>query len=59
MQQNAVSSIRSLATKGYIPSLMALGNMLANGNIVNQNLPEAKKSSQNSLLKMFQMLKNH
>lgn len=43
MQQNAVSSIRSLATKGYIPSLMALGNMLANGNIVNQNLPEAKK----------------
>ncbi len=29
--------------KGYIPALMAVGNMFVNGNIVPQNLPEAKK----------------
>jgi len=38
-----LQSIQNLATKGYIPALMAVGNMLANGTIVQQNLPEAQK----------------
>ncbi len=42
-RQQAIRSIQSLAEKGYAPSLMALGNMLANGDILQQNLPEAKK----------------
>ncbi|MGA8882685.1 MAG: tetratricopeptide repeat protein [Acinetobacter sp.] len=41
--QQGLSSIQDLAKKGYIPALMAVGNMFANGNIVPQNLPEAKK----------------
>lgn len=43
MRQQAIKMIQSLAEKGYAPSLMALGNMLANGDILQQNLPEAKK----------------
>jgi len=46
-QENKVNqglqSIQNLAKKGYIPALMAVGNMLANGTIVQQNLPEAQK----------------
>lgn len=38
-----LASIESLTKKGYVPALMAVGNMLANGNIVPQNLEEAKK----------------
>ncbi|ANF82403.1 hypothetical protein A3K93_09480 [Acinetobacter sp. NCu2D-2] len=38
-----LESIQNLAKQGYIPALMAMGNMLANGKIVEQNLPEAKK----------------
>lgn len=41
--QQGLSSIQELAKKGYIPALMAVGNMFANGSIVPQNLPEAKK----------------
>ena len=41
--QQGLSSIQDLAKKGYIPALMAVGNMFANGSIVQQNLPEAKK----------------
>lgn len=38
-----LKSIQDLAKKGYIPALMAVGNMLTNGNIIDQNLPEAQK----------------
>lgn len=38
-----LASIESLAKKGYIPALMAVGNLMTNGNIVPQNLPEARK----------------
>ncbi|NHB58664.1 tetratricopeptide repeat protein [Acinetobacter shaoyimingii] len=41
--KQGLASIQSLAQKGYIPALMAAGNMYVNGNIVPQNLPEAKK----------------
>src|SRR5690554_502026 len=41
--QQGLTSIQDLAKKGYIPALMAVGNMFANGKIVPQNLPEAKK----------------
>ncbi|HJF28727.1 MAG TPA: sel1 repeat family protein [Acinetobacter lwoffii] len=41
--QQGLSSIQDLAKKGYIPALMAVANMFANGSIVPQNLPEAKK----------------
>lgn len=45
LQQVAVNSFRSLASKGYAPSLMVLGNLMANGDVVDQNLPEAQKYS--------------
>ena len=38
-----LTAIQNLAKKGYIPALMAVGNMMVNGNIIDQNLPEAKK----------------
>ena len=41
--KQGLASIQDLAKKGYIPALMAVGNMFTNGNIVPQNLPEAKK----------------
>ncbi|WP_374667325.1 tetratricopeptide repeat protein [Acinetobacter sp.] len=41
--QQGLNSIQDLAKKGYIPALMAVGNMFANGNIIPQNLPEAQK----------------
>lgn len=40
--KQGLNSIQDLAQKGYIPALMAVANMMTNGNIVNQNLPEAK-----------------
>lgn len=42
MQQQAVESLKDLVKKGYAPSLMVLGNMLANGDIVGQDLQESK-----------------
>ncbi|TCM68084.1 TPR repeat protein [Acinetobacter calcoaceticus] len=41
--EQGISTIQDLGKKGYIPALMAIGNMMTNGNIINQNLPEAKK----------------
>ena len=41
--KQGLKSIQDLAQKGYIPALMAVGNMFTNGKIVPQNLPEAKK----------------
>ncbi len=41
--QKGLNGIQDLAKKGYTPALMAIGNIFANGNIVPQNLPEAKK----------------
>lgn len=41
--QQGIQSIQELAQKGYIPALMAVANMFANGSIVQQNLPEARK----------------
>ena len=41
--KQGLKSIQDLAQKGYIPALMAVGNMFANGKIIPQNLPEAKK----------------
>ena len=41
--QQGLNSIQELAKKGYVPALMAVGNMFVNGNIIPQNLPEAKK----------------
>ena len=38
-----ISSISELAAKGYIPALMAAGNLMAGGIIVEQDLPEARK----------------
>ena len=38
-----LKAIQDLAKKGYIPALMAVGNMMVNGNIIDQNLPEAQK----------------
>lgn len=41
--QQGLTSIQDLAKKGYIPALMAVANMFVNGNIIPQNLTEAKK----------------
>lgn len=41
--KKGLASIQDLGKKGYIPALMAIANMFVNGNIVPQNLPEAKK----------------
>ncbi|MBC9229350.1 tetratricopeptide repeat protein [Acinetobacter beijerinckii] len=42
MTQQAVEVFQTLAKNGYPPSLNVLGNMLANGDIVDQNLEQAK-----------------
>lgn len=42
MQQQAIESLKDLAKKNYAPSLMILGNMLANGSIIDQDLDQAK-----------------
>lgn len=41
--EQGLKSIQQLADEGYIPALIAVANMFVNGNLVNQNLPEAKK----------------
>ena len=41
--KQGLKSIQDLAQKGYIPALMAVGNMFTNGKIIPQNLVEAKK----------------
>lgn len=41
--KQGLEAIQGLATKGYVPALMAVANMMTNGNIIQQNLPEAKK----------------
>ncbi len=41
--QQGVKSIQGLAQQGYIPALLAMANMLVKGEIIEQNLPEAKK----------------
>ncbi|WP_445116509.1 tetratricopeptide repeat protein [Acinetobacter sp. WZC-1] len=41
--KQGLTAIQDLAKKGYIPALMAVANMMTNGNIVDRNLPEAKK----------------
>lgn len=43
LKQQAVASLQNLANQGHAPSLMVLGNMLANGNIIPQDLEKAKK----------------
>lgn len=43
MIENGLNQIQDLAKKGYIPALMAIANMFTNGNITEQNLPEAQK----------------
>ena len=40
--KQGLATIQDLAKKGYIPALMAVANMMTNGNIVQQNLSEAK-----------------
>ena len=39
----ALKSIQDLAQKGYVPAVMGVANMLAAGQIVEQNLEEARK----------------
>ncbi|MDQ9020882.1 tetratricopeptide repeat protein [Acinetobacter sichuanensis] len=41
--QQGVKSIQGLAQKGYLPALLALANMMVKGEIIEQNLPEAKR----------------
>ncbi|MDY6531083.1 tetratricopeptide repeat protein [Acinetobacter faecalis] len=41
--KTGLDSIQALAQKGYVPALMEVGNILATGKLVKQNLPEAKK----------------
>ncbi|WP_173912474.1 tetratricopeptide repeat protein [Acinetobacter sp. Marseille-Q1618] len=41
--QQGITTIQGLAQKGYIPALVAIANMMAKGDVIAQNLPEAKK----------------
>ncbi|AWL28067.1 hypothetical protein A7P53_01740 [Acinetobacter defluvii] len=41
--QQGITTIQGLAQKGYIPALIAIANMMAKGDVIAQNLPEAKK----------------
>ncbi|WP_111856194.1 tetratricopeptide repeat protein [Acinetobacter oleivorans] len=43
MKRQGIEALQSIAQKGYAPASMALATMMANGNIIPQNLPEAKK----------------
>jgi len=38
-----LKAIQDLAQKGYIPALLTVANMMTNGNLIAQNLPEAQK----------------
>lgn len=39
----AVKTLQPIAEQGYVPALFALGTILKNGQLIKQNLPEAKK----------------
>ena len=41
--KSGLTAIQQLAEKGYIPALMAVGNMFTNGNIIDQDLAKAKE----------------
>lgn len=41
--KQGLATIQELGKQGYIPALMAIGNMYVNGNIVQENLTEAQK----------------
>ena len=41
--KNGLTGIQQLAEKGYIPALIAVGNMFINGNIIDQDLTKAKE----------------
>lgn len=41
--QQGLTGIEALASKGYVPALMSVATMFIQGNLVDQNLPEAKK----------------
>lgn len=41
--KSGLTAIQQLAEKGYIPALMAVGNMFTNGNIIDQDLVKAKE----------------
>ena len=41
--QQGLDSMEKLASKGFIPALMSVAAMFTQGNLVDQNLPEAKK----------------
>ena len=41
--QQGLDNIESLSSKGFIPALMAVATMFVQGNLVDQDLPEAKK----------------
>lgn len=43
MLEQGLNQIQDIAQKGYIPALMTMANMLMNGNIIQQDLPEAQK----------------
>jgi TPR repeat protein len=58
MKRQGIEALQSIAQKGYAPASMALATMMANGNIIPQNLPQAKRSLLSLLSKMFLMLEN-
>ncbi len=56
--QQGLSSIQELAKKGYIPALMAVGNMFANGSIVRKTCQKRRKSLLHWRSKMFRRPRN-
>lgn len=43
MKRQGIEALQTIAQKGYAPASMALATMMANGNIIPQNLPQAKQ----------------
>lgn len=43
MLNQGIQALQSIAQKGYAPAAMALATMMANGDVIPQNLPEAQK----------------
>ncbi|EPF79824.1 tetratricopeptide repeat protein [Acinetobacter rudis] len=41
--EKGLNQIQELGKQGYIPALMAIANMFTNGNVTQQNLPEAQQ----------------
>lgn len=58
MKRQGIEALQTIAQKGYAPASMALATMMANGNIIPQNLPQANRSLLSLLSKMFLMLEN-